>query len=420
MKTILCSLLMIMSLHLIAQKKLTKEHWQSDLRFLQETVHESFPFLFKKINAQDFDSKVDQLYNEIPNLEDHEIVVGFAKIVASFQYGHTSLAYWSSPIPFHQLPLKIYHFTDGVYITGAHQDYKDIVGGKLIGIEGKPIQDVFKAIYPTVPVENDYYFKAYGISDALIPEVLHAQRITDQLKSEITLTLEIDGKTIKKTVIAVAKGRFPLRYGEVNPESNWVSARDQSKNPLYLSQLEKNYFFEYLPDSKTLYVRYSQVLDDKSEKVHAFFKRVFMFADQNKVDKFILDVRLNGGGNNFNNKQVIKGIIQRTEIDQKGKLFVITGRRTFSAAQNLINELDTYTEAIFVGEPSAENINFFGDNKRMRLPKSGLNAYLSWAWWQDKAQWKNDDYMVPDILVKMSFQEYVNNQDPVVEAILKQ
>jgi hypothetical protein len=420
MKTFLCFLLLLISFPISAQKTITKEDWQSDLKFLQETVHESFPFLFKKISAKDFDANVAQFHKEIPNLETHEIVVGFAKIVASFQYGHTSLAYWSSPVTLHQLPLKLYEFTDGVYITGIHQDYQDIVGGKVIAIEETPIQEVFKAIYPTIPVENEYYFKAYGISDALIPEVLHAQGITKELKNELTLTLEINGKTIQKTIKAVEKNRFPLQYGEVNPNSNWVSARDQSQSPLYLSQLDKNYFFIYRTDSKTLYVRYSQVLDDTSEKVHSFFKRVFDTVDTHEIDKFILDVRLNGGGNNFNNKQVVKGIIQRTKIDQKGKLFVITGRRTFSAAQNLINELDNYTEATFVGEPSSENINFFGDNKRMRLPKSGLNAYLSWAWWQDKPQWQNDDYMVPDVLVKLSFQEYVANQDPVLQKIMEQ
>ena len=44
-------------------------------------------------------------------------------------------------------------------------------------------------------------------------------------------------------------------------------------------------------------------------------------------------------------------------------MFVIIGRRTFSACQNLVNELDNYTNAIFIGEPTAENINFYGDTR---------------------------------------------------------
>ncbi len=413
MKAFVCILLTTLFTSLNAQKVITTEDWQSDLRFLQKTVHEDFSFLLKKIKAKEFDAKVEKLYKAIPSLQEHEIVVGFAKIVSSFQYGHTSLAYWSAPKPFHTLPLKIYEFTDGVYITGTHKDHKAIVGAKLIAIEGVPMKEVFKAIYPTVPVENDYYFKAYGISNALVPEILHAQGITNELKTELKLTLEKEGKVTEYTIDTVERTRFPLQYGEVNSiHDDWISARAQSKSPLYLRHLNKHYFFEYLPQKKTLYIRYSQVMDDPSEKIYDFYKRVFQFVDENEVEKFILDVRLNGGGNNFNNKQIVKGIIQRAKIDQKGKLFVVIGRRTFSAAQNLINELHNYTNATFVGEPSSENINFYGDSKRIRLPKSALNAYLSWAWWQDKPQWQNDEYFRPDILIKMSYDKYFKNEDP--------
>ncbi len=175
---------------------------------------------------------------------------------------------------------------------------------------------------------------------------------------------------------------------------------------------------EYLEDSKTVYVRHSRIQDDENESVTEFYNRVFDFIDNNEVEKFVMDVRLNGGGNSFLNTPIITGIIANKKINQPGRFFVITGRRTFSAAQRLINELDNYTNVLFVGEPSSENINFYGDNKRVVLPNSGLLVYLSFAWWQDKAQWQNADYIKPHYPVEMTYEQYITNQDPALETIL--
>lgn len=98
---------------------------------------------------------------------------------------------------------------------------------------------------------------------------------------------------------------------------------------------------------------------------------------------------------------------------------VIIGRRTFSACQNLVNELSNYTNAVFVGEPTAENINFYGDNRPVALPNTGINAYLSFAWWQDKPQWENGPWLAPHLATGMTFEQYRSNQDPALEAALQ-
>jgi hypothetical protein len=419
MKNFLSILILLISIQITAQEKISTEKWQTDLRFLQKTVHDDFSFLFKKVTSKDFDASVDAFYNEIPTLKDHQILFGFSKIVALFQYGHTDINLRNAPVKYHKMPLKIYQFSDGVYITSAHKDYRNAIGAKIIEIEGVAIKDVLKAIEPVVPVENEQFFKAYGISYALIPEVLHTQGITKELKQKITVRLEKKDREFDISINAVKDLKFPLKYDEVKLDSDWIGIRDQSKTPLYLKNLDKRYYYEYLPKKKSIYVRYSQVWDDKEETTHAFFKRVFDFVDQNEVEKFILDVRLNGGGNNFKNKQVITNIIKRDKINQKGKLFVIIGRRTFSAAQNLVNELDNYTNVTFVGEPTAENINFYGDSKRITLQQSKLHVRLSFAWWQDKAPWANAEYTRPDYFVDPSFQDYISNKDTALEVIFK-
>lgn len=405
-----------------AQLNLSSADWQADLRFLQKTVHEDYNFLFKKVTQEDFDREVEKLHAAIPKMETHEIIVGFSRIVSSFQYGHTSLGLsgWRDhlPVKFHQMPYNLYHFSDGVYIQGVHKDYKKALGAKVLKVEGTLVETALTAIRPAVPAENDQYHKAFGLNYLGIPEVLHAQGITKELKKNITLTLEKDGQTFDQTFAPTNANGFPGRYSLFEEKGDWLDVRDKSETPLYLKNLDRIYFYEYLPEQKAVYVRHSQIQDDSQQAIPEFYAEVFDFIDKNEVERLILDVRLNGGGNNYKNKPIVTGIIETEKINQLGSLFVIIGRRTFSACQNLVNELDNYTNAIFVGEPTSENINFYGDNRAVDLPNSKLHVRLSFAWWQDKPQWENGPWTAPHVAVEMSFEDFRTNHDPVLDVAL--
>ncbi|MCA0153062.1 tetratricopeptide repeat protein [Winogradskyella vincentii] len=401
-----------------AQNATTATEWQEDLRFLQNTVNEKYPFLFKKVSSETFNAEVEKLHEAIPNMQDHEVLVGLARIVALFKYGHTLVGFRGGTVKYHKLPINLYHFKDGVYIEGTHQNHKDILGAKLIAVEGVATEEALQRVKPVFPVENDQFYKAYGVGYLAIPEILHAQGITKSYTQTVTITVEKDGKPFDHTLSSVSPDAMPTNYGYIKQEGEWLSSRIQDVIPNYLKSLDKIYYQEYLPEQKALYIRHSQIQDDPSEDIPTFYAKVFDFIENNDVEKLILDVRLNGGGNNYKNKPIVTGIIKSEKINKPGHLFVIVGRRTFSACQNLINELDNYTNVVFIGEPSGENINFYGDNRRVTLPNSKTPVYLSFAWWQDKPQWENGDATVPHVPVEMTFAEYVANEDPVLEKTL--
>lgn len=403
------------------QTALTAEQWQADLRFLQQTVHKDYPFLFKKVTAATFDAEVDKFYQRIPMLAEHEVKVGLARIVSLFEYGHTALGlngwYDGGILKTRQMPYQLMAFKDGLYLQGVHKDYASALGARVVKIAGKPVAEVLAAVRPAFPTENDQFYKAYGMHLLGNPAVLHAQDVTSDLSDQLILTLEKDGKTFEQRFTGMESKHFPGHYGFIEQKGDWLDARDQSSTPLWLDQLEKIYYFKYLPEQKAVYVRHSQIQDDPSEDIPAFYQRVFDFIDKNEVEKLILDVRLNGGGNNYKNKPIVTGVIRSEKINQPGNFFVIIGGRTFSACQNLVNELHNYTNAIFVGEPTGENINFYGDNQPVELPNSHLSVRLSFAWWQDKPQWEDGPWLPPQIAIEPTFADYQGNRDPVLDAI---
>ncbi len=418
-KCIIVPILFLISMgNLQSQEALTSAQWIDDLDALQKQVHDNYPFLFKKIDQTTWDAEVAKLRAQIPSLASHEVKIGLTRMVSLFEYGHTQVPF-SSIAEDAVLPVNLYHFEDGIFIEGVQKEHQNLLGAKLIKVGGMPVEDALKAIRPVVPVENDSYFKAYGLRFLTVPAVLHAQKVTPELSSNVTVTLEKEGKVFEHTFTAVPLKTLSRNYGFTIPTETWVSARKQDTTPLYLKELnEKLYFFEYLPNTKTLYVRQSSVFNDEKETLADFYKRLFAFIDSHDIEKLVYDVRLNGGGNNYNNKALIKGLMARPHINKRGSFFYIIGRNTFSACQNLTNEIENYTEAILVGEPTAENKNFYGDARRVTLPNSKLNAYISYAWWQDMPQWENKDWTIPNIAVAMTFKDYVTNQDPVLEAAM--
>jgi tetratricopeptide (TPR) repeat protein len=164
-------------------------------------------------------------------------------------------------------------------------------------------------------------------------------------------------------------------------------------------------------------VQFNGVANKENETVADFSKRLFDFVSKNPVDRFILDLRWNGGGNNFLNKPLILGLI-KSKVDERGKLFTIISRHTFSAAQNLVNELEKYTNTIFVGEPTGENVNFYGDAARIELPNSKLVIRTSTLWWQnldprDRRRWTG-----PQLAAELTSTDYRTNNDPALKVIL--
>ncbi len=400
------------------QIKLTTAQWQSDLSYLQKKIHSDYSNLFRNVTAKQFDSAVAVLKKDIPHLTENEIRVGFIRLIAMFKIGHTGVYFYAGeneeslkPM-FHFYPFTISLFSDGLYIQNIDERYKEAVGGRVIKIGSDATDIVLKKIHDVIPCENEQYFKNNLHYYLRLPEILQALKITGNAET-VALTYLKDGIE-NKIEIKAQDCPEDAWYDGIYLPKGWVDAYDDFKKPasaLWLKEPGKLRYFEYLKESKTVYVRHVAVVERGDETIKDFFEKVFRFIDSNEVDKFVLDIRMNSGGNNYLNKSVITNIIQSKKINRHGHLFVITGAATFSAAQNLTNELEKYTEAIFVGEPTAENVNFWGDVKMETLPLSKLNIKLSWLWWQnmdprDKRQWT-----APNLAAEMSFENYITGYD---------
>ncbi len=131
-----------------------------------------------------------------------------------------------------------------------------------------------------------------------------------------------------------------------------------------------------------------------------------------------IDLRWNGGGNTYLVQPLLRRLIGCTKINQRGWLYVIIGRGTFSAAQNTATAIERETSAIFVGEPSGSCPNFIGETIPFTLPYSEAMVNVSDLYWQ--ASWPMDHrpWIAPELYAPPSFEAYSQNRDPAMEALL--
>jgi len=114
---------------------------------------------------------------------------------------------------------------------------------------------------------------------------------------------------------------------------------------------------------------------------------------------------------------VIRQIIKRDRFDIPGNLFVIIGRKTFSAAVDFVGEAKHWTSAIFVGEPTGAGLNAYGDPEELETPNLHIPFQISTAYHQHGVSSDRSGEFKPDIPAVMHAAQYFAGSDPSLEAI---
>ena len=335
--------------------------------------------------------------------------------------GHTNVAPTRDPkIGFRSYPVRLYLFPDGLRIRAAAREHADLAGARVVRIGKVSAEKACDAVRAIIGRDNEMDVKFFAPFLLAMPEVIHALGLIDDMESA-PFTVEIRG--VQRVVNLKPAGPAEMMAPETDaswlPRPDWVDARDgaQRPAPLWLKDPKNRFWFEYLPETRAVYVQFNQVGNKEDETVEAFAGRLFAFVEANPVDRFVLDLRLNRGGNGEFNRPLLLGILKSPKVDRKGRFFTIIGRSTWSAAQMLVNELERYTNVILVGEPTGGKVNSYGDSHRITLPNSGITVRVSTLWWQgderDRRPWT-----APRVAADLTIEDYRRNVDPALNAAL--
>ncbi|HEY6326703.1 MAG TPA: hypothetical protein VIW73_09370 [Candidatus Cybelea sp.] len=316
---------------------------------------------------------------------------------------------------FFVFPIKVYRYPQGVYIQAAAPTYRDLVGARITSVGGVDIAEVERRL-DTVADASNLWTKRWWLPFSFRGEVFKALGLSTTA-NRARFGLELSGRE-QYVELPVLRKPFFVGYNlGALPSSNWVDGRS-AVAPFYLQHIERSLWFAPAGNG-TLYIRCSIVGDSSDETFDGFFARAFSYADQNNVDKLVLDLRLNGGGDNTLTPAVVARIVQRPKLNRRGHLFVVIGRSTQSAAENLVNRLQRDTAAVFVGEPTGERPNMYGDPQPFVLPESRITVNISSLYWQDMGPRDVRDTTGPEIAAELTEDDFKEGIDPAMDAIAR-
>lgn len=383
---------------------------RDDLDRLLHMLDAVHPNAWHGITRDAFVAELDQLKDGLGELTPDETLVAVMRLVglisANGQDGHM-FAVPADRSFGTAMPLRVYEFSDGLFITAAAPPHEDLAGKRITAVNGLPIQDVLAALDPLVPRDG--------------PATVPGFRPIFFLRLDVLRGLGLVGNGPIVLTVADGAGEADVSLDPMSlaDYAAWAGPGGMVALPVrdirWLSRPSEILYVEYLADSRSLYVRYRQIQPFGPTLATEVQDR----ADDPDVDRVIIDLRENGGGDNHTYGALLSAV-QSQAVDRPGRLFVLTDRLTFSAAANFATRMEQTTGAIFAGEPMGGGLNFWDDVTQVRLPNLAvpMTVGVSVRYWEMSTPDDPRLTIDPGMPIPYRSVDYFADRDPVLDAVL--
>jgi len=385
-----------------------------------------------------------QAQRRIAELADLEIViprpnfrVALMEIAALADNGHTRLDSDSGASPM-ELPARVAAFSGGIYVLHATKTYADLLGGKIVSIDGHPIDEVMARLEQLrggTPQWRKAYAQVYiSWQDVLVgagiaPDMGHSTwTVTSPSGTTATRTLTPYMPSEDEPDIFVNSHLF-----RPNPSRSWEPiGLPISRIGLYRSRFPTSIRHSArvrLPHSCVMLIQFRSNDDEGNNHIKNFEAATKADMQANRPCQLIFDNRFNAGGN------LTKTIFFATDlldhISPGGRIYLLTSGMTFSAGITttaLIKHAGGDRVTI-LGEPVGDRLAFFAEGGRGCLPnyplclhnETGKHDYgdsctdvdtCFWLIWLLPVRVKT---LQPDEIITMTFAHWRQSRDPVFE-----
>ncbi|MGA3066379.1 MAG: hypothetical protein ABSF29_05975 [Tepidisphaeraceae bacterium] len=346
-------------------------------------------------------------------LSDAQITFRLLRIVASLGVAHTQLTLVPSAIELHVYPISMEWFSDGLAIVGASPEYQSALGDYVVRIGRRAPGEVEQILAPYISHENDAWLRVRSPTYMRCEELMQQEKIVGA-DGNLELTLaKTDGRLYTLTVLPEA---IPMG-GELPAPAKRASDVLHIPPTLHSKHPFSYYWYDYLADSRAIYIQYNVCREDPRIGFEDFTKGLFAFADAHPVDRVIVDLRYNNGGNSEIVRPLIDGLVARQALAGMNRVYVLIGPATFSSGLSAAMDFQDSLHAILIGEPTGGKPNCYGDILTFKLPRSQLQVVYSIKNFTPIPD-ADPPSLDPDIFVSRSLGDFLAGRDPVLNAAL--
>lgn len=425
------------ALSLSSAEAATTEEWRRGVDAIVNDILAIHPEPFGKVGELVWRREAEGLKADLPRLSEPQRVVRLMQLVARLGDGHTAIelegeryALW--------YPLRIYEFSDGYFVTSAHRSVRDLAGAEVLEISGRPADEVIDSARTVFGADNEFDRKErlYAVSNAYLMQGLGYADSGGALRIKFRLK---NGRTAERTLRPrpTDEGRYPPGvpafewifpsevYGlPFDGAESWITAyRDLPASAFQKMDAARPPFLQHrtiytrrgMPEQDAYYIQINQT-DDAG--MVGFMGEALEEVDRLQPRRLIVDMRYNFGGDGSTVNAMIHHFIRREGEKPWRELYLITGRKSFSAALAAIDAFIDHTDVTLIGEPAGAALNSYGDAASRPYPALGLNLDVSTVRHQLSQSSDLRSFVPVDVPAVMSFGDYAAGQDPAVDPIL--
>ncbi len=405
----------------------TAEQWLKDVDTLTALIEKHHPKLWEKISREKFMKQAEGIKAGLPDWSVEKITIELMGLVASQGDGHSEILLNGVERFNLWFPLRMESFHDGVFITACDEAHGELLGAQVLKLDGTEMKEALKKIGVITPKDSD--IAASRLIANYLPNAVILKTLQITEKSEAMQLEVLDaGGNIKSVSISSAPwgmtGNWTWNKTAVPTKNKKVSIyqEHQDKLPHYLAKmvpLRIPYWFELYDDKKLLFFQWNQIANWRRDPIGDFTKRLFLAFDENAetLDKFVIDLRFNEGGNGLLARPFVQELILRRNLLPRGRLYIITGRHTFSAASNLIGQMLKQTNAVTVGDIAPGPLNWCSDVIDFRLTNSALIVNISTMFWMEGHATDRRGFYPPECFIPQTFKDLISFVDRPLEMI---
>lgn len=376
-----------------------------DIMFFKQEFPKRHKNPFSIITKEEFNDLTDQLIDKIDKLSNKQVFVELNKIVASIGDAHTTINIWDG----YNYPLRFWIFDGDFYVVNADASLEEMMFSQILKIDGVDIDIVIEQLTTLISHENESWVLAVLPAYLKSPVFMYGLGIA-QNENEAVFTVKKDGKEQDFTVSA-------YEYGK---NVNFVNKNTED---ILIGKYDKYYDYEYLPDHKAIRFEYNVCADMDSQRFADFSKEMFDSIEENDVEKVIIDLRNNSGGNSEILNPFTKRLKKYISGNSNVKIYILVGRNTFSSGMSAIYRVkESVPEAISVGESTGGALDCYGEVKTINLPNSQIPISYSTKYFEfsKNFSYKNGGVgtFLPDISIQPTIKDYEGGIDVVLDYVL--
>ena len=338
-----------------------------------------------------------------------------------------------------RMPCRLYRFDDGYYIVRARGVCTDLLGAKLLSVDGRPIEAAVDHMFRYFGGPRNHYDQFAAPFFLESPELLHAAELTPAedrstwtllLRDSSTRDVEIPADAADETAPRTQGQEFlsPERI-EGEPEDWRPLLAPDAQLPLFLADFRKPFNDEYWGDESTYYVQFNSNADEPGYPIGEFVSRVRETIVRYRPRYIVLDLRFDQGGNFTTTASLMKSLTRLT--DSVEHIYVLTSAWTFSAGivSLALAKEHAGDKLTTIGALVGDRTRIWAEGGTLTLPNSelrvgfatGLHDYTDSCFGEPGCFWvmyffpTHIKTLQPNVPVSYTFRDYVELRDPVLE-----